>query len=253
MTADNEQERRTRRQLYVRLENVTTEQPKTVWQHPVAKALGAFLLTTVVGTILTTCWQTRQWTEQQEYTARVDRAKAQLEITKELTQKVMDAFSTSNQVIFLTLLEAKGTSARRIRDQQLRSAIEDWLKQNRSWRIDEATLLAETNAYFECDTVRKLVTEVLKNRYNLFIKVREFLEVSQALPAPPAGTQKRAKMLKINQEIFLLIRDTISTDLQNPPSPTTSGALPRLTAAMIKESRQTQLLQKPLWRQLLGM
>jgi hypothetical protein len=216
------------------------------------RALGAFVLTTVVGTILTTCWQTRQWNEQQQYTARVERAKAQLEVTNAVTQKVSDAFSSNNQIIFLSLLGAKG-NAKAIRKQQLNLAVEDWIKQNRSWRVDEAALLAQTSAYFTKPRVHTLLTQILDNRQKLFVKVREFVEESHAEPVPSKEGERRAKLHQINRDIYLLVRDTTARDPQDTNPIVRPGLMQMLVEEMISEIRDDQVVKKVWWQQLLAM
>jgi len=237
--------------VYVSIDKVA-DPPKPLWRS-VTRAIGAFVLTTIVGTILTTCWQTRQWKEQQEYTARVERAKAQLEVTNAITQKVSDAFSSNNQIIFLSLLDANGKTAKGIRDQQLKVAVEDWIKQNRSWRVDEAALFAQTTAYFTKPSVHRLLSQILDNRQKLFVKVREFVDESRAEPVPSKKGRRRARLQQINRDIFLLVRETTALNVQNAEPISRRGLLQMLVEEMINEIRDDQVVNKGWWRQLLMM
>lgn len=199
------------------------------WDHPIARALGAFALTTVVGTIITTSWQTKQWTEQQAYAARAERAKVQMEVAKNVAERVSDAFSASNQVLYLTLLDAHGKAAR-VRDKQLQASIEEWLRQNRTWHVDESVLTAQTTAHFSRSSVHLLAAHVFRKRQQLFKQMTTFIEVSRGEPVPPAPHPRRDKMLKINEQIYPLMVNTLGD----------RKLLPLLTREMIDEMREEQ-------------
>ena len=228
------------RKFHILVEKVPKPRIKPdIWERPLTRALGAFMLTTVLGTILTTCWQTRQWREQQIYTARVDRAKIQMQIAKSVTERLNDAFSCSNHVVFMTLLDAQGNAAT-IRDEQLRSSVEEWMRQDRTWRVSESVLLADTTAQFTRPDVSRLLTQALENRRQLFKKILEFIEISHAEPVPSKGDPHRKQLEDINAEIYLLVHNTTGRGM----------VLPQLTQAMISEMREDQASRESLWDRL---
>jgi hypothetical protein len=218
------------RRFHVILDKVHEPQtPRSIWEHPVIRALGAFALTTVLGTVITTCWQTRQWTEQQDYTARAKQAETQLSVTKAVTEKVSDAFSCSNHVVFLTLLDANGASAE-VRNRHLPVSIEEWIRQNRTWRVSEATLVADTTAHFSRPSVHQLLAQVLESRRELFKNMTQFIEISRGEPVPQIGDPRRKELQDINSKIYNIVRATTGG----------GGLLPRLTREMIAEVQEDQ-------------
>jgi hypothetical protein len=228
--------------LHVVFEPHDQPAPSKPWfDHPAARAIGIFILTTVVGGLLSARWQSQHWEEQQAYAARNERAKARLDLSSAVTRRVSEAFSASNQIVYLTVLSADGTFAQ-TRNSQLSASLQDWLAQNRQWRIEEKVLLAETRANFSDHEIHTLLRQIVANRETLSRLVTQFIEISQGGPVPAVGNKRRDELEAVNPKIFNIVAETTGP----------TGLLPRLSELMIREARAGQEPPpRPWYRRLL--
>lgn len=227
--------------LHVTLEQISTSAKGSLWTHPLTKAAGAFVFTTLIGSFLTAAWQYGQWTEQQIFTARADRAKAQLEITKHATEKISDTLSSSNHLIFVTLLDLKGRAKPR-HDAQLRASVDEWIMQDRTWRASESVILADVTSQFQSRRVHCLLRQILANRREISKQMIDFVETSRGEPFSEMDMKRRSKLEEINSKIYLLMEGTIGE----------GKLLSQLRIEMIKEMRETQEVKQPIWRRFIS-
>jgi hypothetical protein len=206
------------------------------WDHAIARALGAFLLTTVLASVVGACWQRRHWAEQQAYDARNQKSATQVQLAGSVVRRISEAFSASNQVIYLTLLTTSGPLTN-IRRAQLRQSLDEWIAHNQKWRIEEKVLVAETMAHFRDRRIGPLLEHIIKNGNTMVREMTQFVEVSQGDTVPGEPDPRRAELEAINQRIFNLVAETTGPD----------GLLSRLATHMLSEARAGQ--QEPAaWR-----
>lgn len=188
---------------------------KTFWEWPSVKLLAPFILTTVVGTWLAITWQTRQWTEQQKYTAIQEAAKTRLDLVATVTQKVGETFASGEDILILYQVNRKA---------EMQKHVSQWLEQNRAWRVEEKVLAAEIEANFSDPEIARDYDALRNQRRKLFFTINDFLQLASGKNT--AGQQ--ARLTQLNNTALTIIRDTTSSN----------GLLVRLSKRMLQETRE---------------
>lgn len=192
-----------------------TGKSKTFWEWPSVKLLAPFILTTVVGTWLAITWQTRQWTEQQKYTAIQEAAKTRLDLVATVTQKVGETFASGEDILILYQVNRKA---------KMQKHVSQWLEQNRAWRVEEKVLAAEIEANFSDPEIARDYDALRNQRRKLFFTINDFLQLASGKNT--AGQQ--ARLTQLNNTALTIIRDTTSSN----------GLLVRLSKRMLQETRE---------------
>lgn len=189
----------------------------------------AFLLTTVLGGSVAACYQTQEWFWQQDYAARTDRAKRRTEVTKDVLNRVSQAFTLNNHVINLTVFGG-ATAMRDVRDAQLAEGVKEWFPRSREWQVDDKIMAADVEANFSRPAIHCLLAEIIRNRAELVRDMRAFLEISDG------------KAVTIKHPEFKMLNELAGRIYRNVRTTTGSGGLlSRLSELMIDEMRGDQI------------
>jgi hypothetical protein len=215
---------------------LTAEKKETsFWEKPHGAVILAFLLTSVLGGTAAACYQTQQWYWQQEYSNKAEVAKRRAEVTKEVLQRVSEAFTLNNHVVNLTVFGGVGTAGS-ARDAQLAETVKGWFPQSRDWQVNDKILVADTEANFSQPGIHCLLAAIIRNRADLVRDVRAFIETSNGAAVDQNDT-RFGELEKLGQRIYLNVRATTGS----------GGLLSRLSEQMIDEMR-SDTVSESWWR-----
>ena len=222
---------RVRADLIVRALTKEESKESRFWKHPFVRLFAPFLLTTVVGTWLAYVWQTREWTEQQDYTARQQIAKTRMDVMTAFVRRVSELVAAGDDLMALYQFELTGALAP-MREHEMEERIKRWFDENRRWRIDEKVLVAQVRANFSDPRISQRLTEILIHRRDLSQTVNKFLGETGGRPLPDPPPKSVVKLH--NHAITVIVETTGGTKQVE------EGLLAKLSTVMIEETRRDQ-------------
>jgi hypothetical protein len=116
--------------------------------HPAFLLFVGFILTGVIGTLVTSRWQKREWDRQQARLIQIRRIEQKEKIMEALTQAIADSNATEEDVLIAFRPDWRTIDPRR--EEITKERIEAWRAQGgRTWRITKELLWNKLNFYFK--------------------------------------------------------------------------------------------------------
>jgi hypothetical protein len=138
-------------------------------KHPASLLVIGFILTTLFGTIIASCWKYLEWENEQEYLktqtqcererqTRSEEIKQKYEVKDEIIRRVAETNTAAEEILLYFQMEP----SRREREQDER--IKYWKEASRNWRINEKILRQRLLLRFNNPTVTELFEEITRYR-----------------------------------------------------------------------------------------
>jgi hypothetical protein len=181
-----------------------------------------FALTGVLGSLLTSCWQTQQWRREQALEARKDVTKERVAVMNLTTEAIAESFTAAEDVLHLFAWDWSADSP--VVNLKERSAT--WTASSRRWRVDEKVLLARMDANFRGTRAPILLNAIIQRRRRLGNDIQNLLAVADRVAATGKTTlEQEAEIEEHRVDALKLVNETTGTN----------GFLSRLTAVMVQE------------------
>ncbi len=131
--------------------------------HPAFLLFIGFILTGIIGTLVTSTWQRKEWNRQQDRLVHIRRADQQEKVMEELVQAIVDSNETEENVLIAFSDEWRQGDPRR--EQITEERLEAWKKQGgRDWRIAKEMIRSKLKFYFTEDREVQIIFQRILDR-----------------------------------------------------------------------------------------
>lgn len=133
------------------------------FKHPAVLLVLTFIFTGILGSVLSTCWQNKQWAEQEKYHAAELATQERLETIRYATETIAASVASAEDVLHLFSWSWPAKSEVAILGERAKY----WREESRKWRVAEKVLSARVHASFNDKDVNSLLDQIIDDRYNL--------------------------------------------------------------------------------------
>lgn len=138
-------------------------------EHPASMLVAGFILTTIFGTIITSCWKYREWQNEQAYTATqthcererltmTEGIKQKNEVKEEIIKRVAETNTAAEEI--LKYFEIAPTR----QEQEKEERSKYWKEASRNWRINSKILKQRLILRFNNPSISTLFAEITRYR-----------------------------------------------------------------------------------------
>lgn len=173
-------------------------------KHPAFLVVLTFLLTGVVGSLLTSVWQHFEWKHQQDRRVAEEMTKQRLELMTFATQAVAQSCTAAEDVLWLFAWQWSEKSD----VLTLQQTGANWIVESRKWRTSEKVLRARLAADFPRERESLIFEQIINDRRRLGVDIQNLLSIADAARGRSYTPLELADIEKRRSRVLKLIDDT---------------------------------------------
>lgn len=208
-------------------------------KHPAVLLFLTFVLTTVVGSLVTSWWQYQQWQRQEALRASQEKAKARVEVINLTAQSIAESFAAAEDVLHLFAFEWH----RKSQVVTLSERAKHWTERSRQWRVAEKVLVARVSSAFPDARIRGLLQSIMEDRTYVGNDIENLLSMADT----KRGQYSPADQKEIKETVDHALHLVNGVSRQDQK-------LAQLIGRMIEETRVAEHTPppKPFWSWFFG-
>ncbi len=164
--------------------------------HPLTLLVCGFLLTGLVGSALTTRWQSREWDRQRRQLARELELRQKVALFEESTTAVAEAFTAAEDILFMFSYES-GLNPK----EDLTERIGFWKTESRKWRTRSKVLSAKLASSFADPRISTIFHELILDRRHLGNDIANLLDHLSERGHDTTPTEETRAQVKLDLSI----------------------------------------------------
>ena len=186
-------------------------------KHPAILLVLGFLLTTGLGTLLTSNWQSREWSRQQLQLAQQRKLDQKYALADDFNKAISETIASADDI--LNLFKSDWDNQTLAKEEPERMAY--WRQTSRNWRVASKIFITKLAAYFDDPQAKELFQEIILKRRRIGNNINRLL-------ADYRGKNRQNQQAQsIADETINLINETLNLTLQ-------------LTNSMVQEARHDE-------------